>query len=129
MCIRDRSQRRLLWAMMPLAALISYETYSKATTIVLAAVPIMALWYTRRRLPWKTLAVLVIVVVFVIFPFWNLFRNLDPYLPQEKRLEVTLQTLSSKSAGQYTEGALTGFKERMALVNSVAIAIRDVGRW
>ena len=124
-----QSQRRLLWAMAPLAALISYETYSKATTIVLAAVPIMALWYTRRRLPWKTLTILILVVVFAIFPFWNLFRTMDPYLPQEKRLQLTIQTLSSKSAGQYAEGALTGFEGRMALVNSVAIAIRDVGRW
>jgi hypothetical protein len=124
-----QSQRRLLWAMTPLAALISYETYSKATAIVLAAVPIMALWYTRRRLPWKAMTILILVVVFAIFPFWNLFRTMDPYLPQEKRLEMTMQTLSSKSAGQYVEGALTGFEGRMALVNSVAIAIRDVGRW
>jgi hypothetical protein len=126
----SRSQRRLLYAMMPVAGLVAYATYqSKAIAIVLVSVPIMALWYARRRLPWKTLAVLAFVVVFVIFPFINYFRNLDPYLPKDKRFEITYQTLSSQSVSEYTEGALTGFKERMALVNSVAVVIRDVGRW
>ena len=67
--------------------------------------------------------------MFAIFPFFNYFRALDPFLPQDKRLEMTYMTLSSQSAGEYTESALVGFKERMALVNSVAVVIRDVGSW
>lgn len=125
-----RNQRRVLYLFAPIAAIVSYATYqSKAITIVLVAVPIMALWYTRRRLPWKTLTALAIVVVFAIFPFYNQFRALDPFLSQDKRIEMTYDTLASRSAGEYTESAIVGFKERMALVNSVGVVIRDVGRW
>lgn len=125
-----RGQRRLLYFLTPVAAAVSYATYqSKAITIVLVAVPMMALWYTRRRLPWKTLLALALVVVFGIFPFYNYFRALDPFLPQDKRFDMTYEALASQSPAEYTEGALTGFKERMALVNSVGVVLRDVGRW
>ena len=125
-----RNQRRLLYAFVPVAALVAYATYqSKATTIVLVAVPIMALWYTRRRLPWKTLSALALVVVFVVFPFFNRYRELDPYLSREKRFELTYEILASRSLGEYAEEAVVGFKGRMALVNSVGVVLRDVGRW
>lgn len=125
-----RNQRRLLYVFTPVAVLVSYATYhSKAVTIVLVAVPIMALWYTRRRLPWKSLAALALVVVFGIFPFFNLYRELDPLLSRGKRFEVTYETLASRSPAEYTEHAIFAFENRMALVNSVAVVLRDVGRW
>lgn len=125
-----RNQRRLLYLFAPIAAIVSWATYqSKAITIVLVAVPIMALWYTRRRLPWKTLGALALIIVFAIFPFYNQFRSLDPFLSQDKRLDLTYRSLASKSVGEYTEAAVVGFEERMALVNSVAVVVRDVGRW
>jgi hypothetical protein len=124
------NQRRLLYALTPVAIVVAWATQgSKAITIVLVAVPIMAFWYTRRRLPWKTLTALGIVVVFGVFPFYNLFRSLDPYMPQDMRVELTYKTLASQTAGEYTERSIIAFQERMALVNSVAVVLRDVGRW
>jgi len=67
--------------------------------------------------------------VFVIFPVYNTFRVTDRRGAQTQRLEATAQTIGAWSTDKYLEHSLGAFKERLALVNSVAVVIRDVGRW
>jgi hypothetical protein len=126
-----RGQRLLLFgAFLPAAVLIAFVTLSnKSLAMTLAGVPIMSLWYGRRRIPWKFMLGLLLLLVFVVFPLYNTFRYTDTRIAQTTRLEATAQTIGSWNADTYLQHSLGAFKERVALVNSVAVVIRDVGRW
>jgi hypothetical protein len=101
----------------------------KSQALTLFAVPIMALWYARRTLPWRSLVGFALLAVFVIFPFFNTYRNLDPYLPRVQRVSTTATTLVSMDAEEFADVSLGTFKRRVALINSVAVVVRDVPRW
>jgi hypothetical protein len=126
-----RAQRLLLFlGFVPAACLIGLVTLSnKSLAMTLAGVPIMALWYGRRRIPWLFMVTLLLVLVFVVFPFYNTFRYTDARIAQTTRLEATADTIGRWNSDHYLQQSLGAFKERLALVNSVAIVIRDVGRW
>ena len=101
----------------------------KSGAFALVAVPITAVWYTRGKLPWKRLAVLVLVLVFAIFPFFNTFRFIDPRLDTMTRAEMTSGIISNWDAETYLKASTTAVKRRLAMINSVAIVVRDTPRW
>lgn len=126
-----RSQRRVIWLVLtPGAALVVLTSMTdKSLVMTLAGLPVIGLWYARRRIPWKILVALLILLVFVIFPFYNNFRALDPRLPWMARVTITSETIRGWDFENYWEQSAITVKRRMALANSVAVVIRDVPRW
>ena len=62
----------LLGSLLPAAGFTALATFSdKSLITTLIGVPIVARWYLKRKMPWTFLVVLLLVLVFVIFPFFN----------------------------------------------------------
>ena len=126
-----RGQRRLLlFVFCPATAMLLFLLLNnKSITISLAGVPLIALWYARRHVPWTTLIVLVLVLVFVIFPFHNTYRLLDARMSTSQRVSLTSSIIGDWSYNEYMLRSMITVKQRLSLINSVAVVIRDVGRW
>jgi hypothetical protein len=95
--------------------------------MMLATTPLIARWYARRRMPWAFVAVLISVLVFVVFPFYNAFRGTDVRLDQRSRLQATYEQTQGWSSDQYVNASWGATKRRLAMINSVAVVARDVG--
>ncbi len=107
-----------------------YGTFGgKSFTITLFAMPAVAYWYARRRLPVRSLAVVTLVGIFVVFPLYNTFRAQDRHLTSERRLEQTWKQVQDWDSGEYLEHSLEQFFARMAVVTSPAAVMRAVPRW
>lgn len=120
----------LFGVFLPGVIVIAYLTVSmKSLVVVLAGAPVIARWYARRKLPWASLSVLLLLLVFVIFPFYNTFRWQDPKLDQAARLGATFDAVSRWDSEAYQLWSVTTVKRRMSMINSVALVVRDVGRW
>jgi hypothetical protein len=70
-----------------------------------------------------------ILLVFVIFPFYNTYRALDPRVASADRASMTIEIAKGWSSEEYWTQSVGTAKRRMALINSVAVVLRDVGRW
>jgi hypothetical protein len=101
----------------------------KSLAMTLMGVPVIALWYAKRKVPWKTLILMVLIMVFVVFPLYNTYRALDPRLAGIVRAEMTYEIASAWDYDEYRQQSVGTAKRRMAMINSVAVVIRDVGRW
>jgi hypothetical protein len=75
------------------------------------------------------LVVLLLLLVFAVFPFYNTYRWSDPAIGQMNRMVVTYETIQTWDADRYLLFSLRSFTRRLALINSVAVVLRDVGRW
>lgn len=116
--------------LIPGAIAIVYLTVSsKLITMSLVGIPIIAYWYVRRRVRWDVLIALVLILIFVIFPFYNTIRLIDPYLDKRERLSLTYETVNQWSSERYLDRSVRLFMYRLAEVNSLAVVIRDVPRW
>jgi hypothetical protein len=126
-----RSQKWVTWGFfVPSAAAVGLASLTdKSLAMTLAGIPLIALWYARRRIPWKTLLVLLLALVFFVFPFYNTFRALDPRIPWTDRVTLTTDTIRNWDLEKYHKETLLTVKRRLALVNSVAVVVRDVPRW
>jgi len=126
------SQKLALFGVLfPGALMTASATFSdKSILMVLLGVPIICRWYTVRRVPWTSLFVLLLILVFVVFPFYNTYRwASDPTAGQGVRIQQTYRTISTWDSDTYLKFSLKNFTRRMALVNSVAVVLRDVPRW
>jgi len=125
------SQKSLLYVLfIPVTGLILLNNLSdKSQALTLIMVPLMALWYARRVLPWRSLIVVGLVMIFCIFPFFNTYRSLDPHQSLAGRAAMTTDILTAMNTDEYLDESLGTFKRRVALINSVAIVVRDVPRW
>jgi hypothetical protein len=110
-------------------AIVFGDLTDKSRILMLAIVPLFALWYTRRKLPWKTLVLVALVLVFAVFPFANTIRIVDPRLDTTERVLITSRMISDWDTDHYMFASLHAAKRRLALINSVAAVIRDVPRW
>lgn len=121
----------LFGVLVPGAVMTASATFSdKSILMVLIGIPIIARWYARRRVPWTILLVLVLILIFVVFPFYNTYRwASDPTAGQSQRIQQTYRTISTWDSDTYLLFSLKNFTRRMALVNSVAVVLRDVPRW
>ena len=124
-------QRLVLLALFVPASLIitASQLEDKSSMLMLGVVPLMALWYTRRKLPWKTLIAIALLVVFVVFPVGNTIRLVDPRLDTASRVTITSRMISEWDSQHYLDATFYAAKRRLALINSVAVVIRDVPRW
>lgn len=128
---RSTFRQRLTWLILaPGAALVLYKTFSNKTTIMsLLVIPVLAMWYARRRVPWKTLLLLLLLLIFIVFPLYNTYRVTDIHLEHSKRLELTYRMVQDWDTEQYMTRSWGTFKARMAMINSVAVVVRDTPRW
>jgi hypothetical protein len=125
------AQKRVTWFVLVPGALLVVLTSltDKSLAMTLAGVPLIGLWYARRKIPWKTLLVLLLLLIFVVFPFYNTFRVLDPRIPWKARVILTTESIRDWSFDEYWEQSAVMAQRRMALANCVAVVIRDVPRW
>ncbi|HXV75833.1 MAG TPA: hypothetical protein VD788_05885, partial [Candidatus Polarisedimenticolaceae bacterium] len=127
----SRPQRLALLAFfLPASVLIVASTLTdKSLAMTIAGTPLAALWYARGKLPWKTLCALLLVLIFVIFPFFNTFRLFDPRIPLSNRIEMTTRVIRTWDLEAYLAQSATAVQRRLALINSVAVVVRDTPRW
>jgi len=97
----------------------------KTLALTLIGVPVIALWYGRRKVAWRTLLALVLLTLFVVFPLYNAYRWSNPRFSRGERLSATVQRIQDWDTTQYMRFSIGGFKRRMALINSVAVVVRD----
>ena len=120
----------LFGALTPAALLIVYLTVSdKSLVMTMVGVPIVARWYGLRRIPWTVLLAMFLILIFVIFPLYNTFRWSDKHAGNAERLQTTYTKLQTWGTETYLRFSVDAFKFRMALINSMAIVVRDTGRW
>ena len=126
----SRTQRIFVCVFMIPAAAVVLLTHldDKSLFATIVGVPLMAVWYGRRRLPIKSLVALLLVLIFAIFPFYNTFRRYDPRMAFGARFSRTVEEISAWDSQTYAEHSVRTFQERLALVNSVAVVIRETGR-
>ncbi len=126
-----RSQRLVLFCvLLPAVILIAYLTISvKSLLVALVAVPIIARWYAQARAPWLPIAIFSLVLVFVVFPFYNTYRSYYRTDSHADRIEQAYENVLHSSSETYQLLSVGTFKRRLALINSVAVVVRDVGRW
>ncbi len=109
---------------------IIYGTMNdKSLTLSFMGIPIIAMWYGRRKIPWRTLLVVGMVAVFVVFPVYNTVRTFDPNMSNSQRLTLTYQSMSSWNSESYMDRSVGSFKSRLALINAMTVVVRDTGRW
>jgi hypothetical protein len=122
------NQKRVIrFAIFPMAlAVVLSDLAAKIIVMTIAGLPVIAYWYVRRQLPWRTLLVLLLLLVFVIFPFYNNYRVFDPDLPVFERVELTVRHISEWNAFEWHEETISTFKKRFALITSTAAVVRDV---
>lgn len=127
----SRAQRIFTLAFLtPATIVIGLSTLSdKSLTMTLMGVPVIALWYARRKIPWKTLVLMAVLLVFLVFPLYNTFRLIDPRIDTADRMRMTSEIVIEWDMDDYRAQSVGMVKQRMAMINSVAIVIRDVGRW
>lgn len=124
-------QRRMVyWVFVPATLLIGLTTLTdKSRAMTLVGVPVICLWYGRKRVPWKTLLIMGLLLIFLVFPFFNTYRVLDPRLDQTTRFAMTADIASNWSLDDYMDESIGTVKRRLAMINSVAVVVRDCGRW
>lgn len=132
--LSGRLSRRQNWLLMGLlipatVGVVFATIVDKSLAMSLAGIPLVALWYARGRVPWVTLIVLLLILIFVVFPFVNTYRFLDARIPQATRMQMTSDLLLSWTMDEYVFNSADMFMQRLALINSVAIVVRDVPRW
>jgi hypothetical protein len=124
-------QRRLFWFFLvpgtTMFLVLSLTDKSLAMTLI--GVPVMALWYVKRKVPWISLAVLTLLLVFVVFPFYNTYRTLDPHIPRSKRVAITADQARQWDKEEYLERSVAMTVRRLSMINSVSVVVRDTGRW
>lgn len=101
----------------------------KSLTMTFLGVPLLALWYTRRKLPWPSLLAMLLILIFLVFPFYNTFRKLDAGIPVGARMGLTWEVMRHWDFDEYSDRSVGAFKLRVSLINSLAVVIRDVPRW
>jgi len=125
-----RMRAILFGLLIPGTGLIIFLTVSmKALLMVLLGIPAVARWYVSKRVPWLALISLFVILVFIVFPLYNTFRWQDASLDQGERLERTYRSVQDWTPESYQLFSTDTVKRRMAMINSVAIVVRDVGRW
>lgn len=120
----------MLATMSVMAALILYFTFGgKALAVTLMGMPALAYYEVKRKLPTKSIVGIVLVFVFVIFPMFNTFRQVDRNLDMSRRLDRTVEISRTWNSDRYLDASVFAFLKRMGIVTSVAAIVSDTGRW
>ena len=129
---------RLRWSRAPFvlaplsvgAFLILFSTFGgKTTALVILAIPALAYYEVRRRLPMRWLIAVALLGVFVIFPIYNTFRFQNDALDTSRRVEMAVDTARTWNSDQYLDASVFSFLKRVAILTSIAAIVSDTGRW
>lgn len=114
----------------PMVLAVIYLTVGgKELTITLIAFPALAYLVVRRSLPWKTVLLVFLISIFVIFPIYNTYRVQSRNLDTAERLDRTLRVAQRWDTEAYLDRSIQAFLGRMAMITSTAAILRDTGRW
>jgi hypothetical protein len=80
-------------------------------------------------MPWTFLIVAVLVLIFVLFPLYNTFRWFDYGISRGERVEMAVETIRTWDSENFMRFSVGTAKARLAMVNSVAIVMRDTPKW
>jgi hypothetical protein len=120
----------MLASMSAMAAVVLFFTFgSKTLALTLLAMPALAFYEVKRKLPIKSIAVVALIFVFIIFPTYNNFRQVDKNLDTSRRFDRALELTQSWNSDKYLDASLFAFFKRLTVVTSVAAIVSDVGRW
>jgi len=111
------------------ACIMFLSVGTKALAITIAGMPLVAYYDVRRKLPWKTVMVLGLIAVFVIFPMYNTYRLVGRSLDTVDRVDRTVEVASRWDGNEYLEASVFAFLRRMTLAVPLAAIISDTGRW
>jgi hypothetical protein len=110
-------------------AVLFFTLGSKSMAFTLLGMPAMAFYEVRRKLPLKSVLVVALIFVFLVFPFYNTFRNVNRELDTSRRVDKTLEMTRGWSSDRYLDASVFAFLKRLAIGTSVAAVISDTGRW
>ena len=120
----------LLTTMSVMAALVVIFTFgSKVLAVTVLGLPVLAYYEVKRKLPLKSIAAVALVFVFIIFPMFNTFRQIDRNLGMSRRVDQTFNMARTWNSDKYLDASVFAFLKRMTVVTSVAAIVSDTGRW
>ena len=120
----------MLVAMGGMGLLVLFYTFgSKTLALTILGLPALAYYEVRRKLPMKSIVVVVLIFVFIIFPMYNTFRQVNRDLDTSRRLDQTVNLARNWNSNEYLDASLFAFFKRLTVVTSVAAIVSDTGRW
>ncbi len=108
-------------------AILALSLGNKSFFMIFLGIPIVAFRYARGRMPWSAVLVSLLIIVFAVFPFYNMYRNTNNTSSMGTRVGQTLDRLGGLTPQGYGEQSLYEVGRRVALVNSVAVIVRETG--
>jgi uncharacterized membrane protein len=113
-----------------MTALVLYFTFGgKGLALTLLGMPAMAYYEVKRKVPIKSVLVVVLLFVFIIYPVYNTYRTLDKDLAMSRRVDRTVDMARTWSSDKYLDASVFAFLKRITIVTSVAAIVSDTGRW
>ena len=73
-----------------------------------------------RKLPWKSIVAIVLLFVFIIFPIYNTFRDVDRHLKVTRRVDRAFEVVRKWNTDKYLDASVFAFLKRVSIVTSVA---------
>ena len=120
----------MLLTMIALASIVLSFTFgSKMLAITVIGLPAVAYYEVKRKLPLKTVTVVLLIFVFLIVPMYNTYRQVDRNLDSGRRLDQTFSLARNWNSDKYLDASLFAFFQRMTVVTSVAAIVSETGRW
>jgi hypothetical protein len=120
----------ILLSLTGLMMIVLYSNFGgKSLAMTMLGLPAMAYYEVKRRLPTKTLVVIALISVFLIFPVYNTFRQTDQSLDTMRRLDHTADVARSWDSDRFLDASVFSFLKRLTIVTSLAAIISDTPRW
>lgn len=120
----------LLLTLSAMTAVVLYFTFGgKGLALTLLGMPAMAFYEVKRRVPVKSVVVVVLLFVFIIFPVYNTFRTLNRGLDMSRRVDRTVEMTRKWDSSKYMDASFFAFLKRISIVTSIAAIVSDTGRW
>ncbi len=120
----------LLVTLSAMAALVLFFTFGgKGLVVMLLGMPALAYYEVKRKLPLKTILLVALLFVFIVFPMYNTFRQIDRNLGMSRRVDQAFNVTRTLSSEKYMDASVFAFLKRLSIVTSVAAIVSDTGRW
>ena len=95
----------------------------KGIAVTLLGVPALAYYEVKRKFPVKSVLVVALIFVFIIFPFYNTFRRFDSNLEMTRRVDRTIEMARTWDSDKYLDASVFAFLKRITIVTSVAAIV------
>ncbi len=109
---------------------VMYYTFGqKMQAVTILGLPAMAYYEVHRKVPKKTILAVVLVFVFLIFPMYNTYRQMDQSLDTGRRVDHAVDVAKTWNSNEYLDASLFAFLKRMTVVTSLAAIVSDTPRF